>query len=357
LARGIVEGIGRGSAASWEELGTRLLELVSLGSVADRVPLRGENRTAVALGLSVFGKTGRVGIEALRKRLLAGSERDLGPMELVRRSIPLIASGRSANGTNEACELLLSRDLSAARDIIAVLQKRSRDWQTGARIAFERILGKVDREGDDPVIIIVDEETDFYHIGYCASRLRELFGRPAFVIGVRGSGLVGEARGKEGFDLVGCLSQAEEYLEDYGGHKKAAGFSLGRGQLASLVARVRACAEEHPGLAKSRGKLEIDAEVYDGDMSAQLAEILALLRPFGEGNREPILLARQVELGRQGSRCFLETGAGRIMFIDESRGSDWLDLTGKPLQLDIVFTLGDDDQLKLIDSRPSLFNR
>ncbi|KPJ54151.1 hypothetical protein AMJ39_01760 [candidate division TA06 bacterium DG_24] len=355
-AQALVAGADRGPRAEWEQVAPDLLELVLLGSIADRVPLCDENRVAAVLGLKAFEATERIGLQALKHGLKGEEDRDLRAMELVQGSISLIASARSEDGGNDGCELLLTHDSASAGTVVTKLRKESERWHAAARASFDRVLKMLDREIDEPIIILVNEEIPYYLLGHCASRLRKLYMRPAILIGKRGAGLAGEARGPKWFDLMECLATSDELLESWGGHKGAAGFSLSRDRLPAFSDRVRAYAAERIDPVDLQEILRIDIEVGEGELGPDLIKVLAALRPYGEGNPAPLLLARTVDVTSQGPRCVVKAGGDSISLIDERRRSSWTDLSGRPLQLDIVFTLGDSDELLLVDCRPTFLN-
>jgi single-stranded-DNA-specific exonuclease len=347
----------RGDGRRRREVGSRLLELVLLGTIADRVPLRHENRVATVLGLAAFASSRRIGISALKSVQQARVERTLGSTELVQGSISLIASARSSKGKNIGCELLLSADAGAAEAMVAELSRESQHWQAAARAGFDQILAMIDREIDEPLIILVNEEIPYYLLGHCASRLRKLYQRPAIIIGVRGTGLVGEGRAPEGFDLVDCLAQSRDLLDGFGGHKGAAGFSLERDRLGAFTERVRAYAASRLDLCNIEERLQIDAEISTAELGQNVIEVLGAFRPYGEGNRAPHLLLRGVEAAHRGSHCHVDAEGKTVTLVDERKKADWTDLSGNRLRLDIVFTLGDGDELAVVDCRPSRFNR
>lgn len=347
----------RGDEGRRRKVGRRLLELVLLGTIADRVPLRDENRVAAVLGLEAFASSTRIGIAALKRAQQARAERALGTTELVQGSISLIASARSSKGRNIGCELLLSADPGAAEEMVAGLSRESRRWQAAARAGFDQILAMIDREIDEPILILVNEKVPYYLLGHCASRLRKLYLRPAIIIGVRGSGLVGEGRAPKGFDLVECLAHSKDLLDGFGGHKGAAGFSLRRERLGAFTERVRAYAASRLDLSDIEDRLEIDAEISTAQLDQDVIEVLSAFRPYGQGNRAPHLLVRGVEATHRGSRCHVDADGETVALVDERKKADWTDLSGNRLRLDIVFTLSDGDEFVVVDCRPSRFNR
>jgi single-stranded-DNA-specific exonuclease len=271
-----------------------LLTMAALGSIADRVPLVDENRVLVRLGLEQMRRSR---IPAVQAVLEAGevSAEDLTVNRFVSDLLPLFAS---ADG-NAGVDVFLGADLAEARNWTRTLKLECAAWREEARKSLE----KAERVADlsDGIVFVRSAELSLRALGYCASRLKEEYLLPVVVMGRRGDNWVGECRGVEGVNLVELLKASAQYFLDYGGHKKACGFTIPDDKAEVFIADAKLYASIH-----FRGKI---AETRDRqpDATVQLEEITPEFRqltPFGEGNPEPLLFSRDTTLVHRGSRVF-----------------------------------------------------
>lgn len=328
-----------------------LLPLVLFGSVADRVPLKQDNRIFAKFGLLEFSRSRKPGLQVLRETSKFDFEAELGVKEIFKSVIPVLSAGDSQAGRSRALELLISRDEREAGEVAASLLRASQVWLARAREAYSRVLRKVSSPPAG-LLVVVDSCLSPNLLSYCASRLKEQFGRPAVVIGSRGQVAVGEGRAPEGFDLLEAFRACEDLLLDYGGHKPAAGFSLEFSKVREFVERMKRRKEEgEPGHA---GSVLIDEELPLSAVTSELLQEATLLAPFGEANPPPLFLAKRVLMEKvQGGYQASDSGVFlRCKYFE----AEWVDLSGKPIELDIVYQLDRMGELSLRDARPSAFN-
>ena len=274
---------------SWRQ---ESLALVAVGSIADKVPLTGDNRSLVTQGLAAAPGTNRVGLRAaLEEGRLWG--RELSP-EDVRNSLGRLlgrAPGDSP-GTQRALDLLVMRDPDDARALAASLFELQSKWRESAVAAWKKVHKDFERSAaaSSPVIIL-ETEVPIGTAGYVCSRLTEETGRPVIMVGKRSSELVGEARGPVGFNFVDAFATMRELFIGYGGHPRAAGFSMDPSQMPRFRERMDDFTRLNPPAPDPR---RIDAELRLEDTTPELGRELELMRPFGQGNRRAVLLARRV---------------------------------------------------------------
>lgn len=269
------------------------LALVAIGSIADKVPLTGDNRSLVTQGLAAAPGTNRVGLRAaLEEGCLWG--RELSP-EDVRDSLGRLmgrAPGDSP-GTQKALDLLAMRDPDDARALAASLFERQGRWREEAMAAWRTAREDFERDGtavSSPVIIL-ETEVPIGTAGYVASRLTEETGRPVIMLGRRDSELMAEARGPVGFNFVDAFATMRELFIGYGGHPRAAGFSMVPSQMPRFRERMDDFVRSNPPAPDPR---RIDAELRLEETTAELGRELERMRPFGQGNRRAVFLARRV---------------------------------------------------------------
>jgi single-stranded-DNA-specific exonuclease len=267
------------------------LALAAIGSIADKVPLTGDNRAIVTQGLAEAPITDRVG---LRVALEEGRQwgRNLSPAD-VRDSLGRLL-GRApgdAPGTQKALELLLSRDPDEARALAGALHKRQQRWRETATGAWRKLRdGFKSIDGSSPVIVL-ELDVPMGVVGYVASRLTEESGRPVIIVTDRGTESVAEARGPAGFNFVDAFATMRELFIGYGGHPRAAGFSIAAPELPRFRERMEEFARSNPPAPPPR---QLDAELRLQDATPELGRELELMRPFGQANLRALFVARGV---------------------------------------------------------------
>ena len=269
------------------------LALAAVGSIADKVPLTGDNRAIVTQGLAAAPRTDRVGLRAaLEEGRLWG--RELSP-EDVRGSLGRLlgrAPGDSP-GTQKALDLLAMRDPDDARALAAFLFERQEKWRGEALAAWKQVRGDFERDGaaTSSAVIILEGEAPIGTAGYVTSRLTEETGRPVIMITRRSSEIVAEARGPAGFNFVDAFATMRELFIGYGGHPRAAGFSMVSSQVPRFRERMDDFVRSNPPAPTPR---RLDAELRLENATPELGRELERMWPFGQGNRRAAFLARRV---------------------------------------------------------------
>ncbi|HYR96630.1 MAG TPA: single-stranded-DNA-specific exonuclease RecJ [Candidatus Binatus sp.] len=274
----------------------RYLDLVALGTVADVVPLREENRVLVTHGLRVLDRPARPGLIALREAALVetASVRSIG----FRLAPRLNAGGRLADA-RLAVELLTTDNVERARAAAAELEMHNAERRAieDAMVAEAiRAIETSDRKVGARTIVVARDGWHPGVVGIVAARLAERFHRPALVVALDGELGRGSGRSVRGVDLHGAVAECGELLPSFGGHRQAVGFTVPRERVAELAARFEDAVARATTPADLEPLLEIDAEVPLAVVTSALAEALAVLEPHGAGNPEPTLLARAIEV-------------------------------------------------------------
>ena len=266
------------------------LALAAIGSIADKVPMTGDNRSIVTQGLAAAPATDRVGLRvALEEARIWG--RDLSP-EDVRDSLGRLL-GRAPGdtpGTQKALDLLLARNPDEARALAVALVARQRSWRETATSAWRKVRGEFNDESSQPVIVL-EVDVPMGVVGYVASRLTEETGRPVIMVTKRSSESVAEARGPVGFNFVDAFSAMSDLFIGYGGHPRAAGFSMDPSHLSAFKDAMTEFAESHPPTPPPR---QLDAELPFVEASPELGLELEKMWPFGQSNRRALFLSRGV---------------------------------------------------------------
>jgi single-stranded-DNA-specific exonuclease len=289
-AAALYHAVGR----PWE--GERFLDLVALGTVGDLVPLLGENRRLVNLGLSALRKAHRPGLRALIAA--AGVRPEAVDVETIAYGLAprLNAAGRLAHAET-SLQLLLTTEGAQAEELAgrlnALNQERQRQTEQAVALAAE-LLAADDPQGSLPLVFIAHPDIPQGIAGLVASRLVDRRYRPAVVCQTGDGESRASCRSIPEFDIVGALRQQKPLLVRFGGHRLAAGFTVANESLPALKRALL----EHAGEAlmgvELSPTLEIDAEVPLARLRGEEIRWLQAFAPHGQGNPEPTFLSRGV---------------------------------------------------------------
>lgn len=301
------------------EVEASLLDLVALGTVADMMPLLGENRSLVQRGLKVINNTPRVGIEALmlQSDLRAGM---VDATAISFRLAPRLNAAGRLGDAKLAYRLLRTHDATEAHTLAANLNSfndRRRTLTEIAQRAAEAQLAAV--MTDDPAIFIVGSE-HFEHgiVGLVAGRLTDRYYRPAVVMRHEGDEARGSARSIPEFNISHALDEVGHLLVRHGGHQRAAGFTVRRAQLPAFQEALLALADQSlADRATLRPTIEIDAVTSLETINWGVVEQFARLEPTGQENPPPTLLARKVRV-----RGVRTVGAGKHLRLVVDEGAN-----------------------------------
>jgi len=273
------------------------IDLVALGTVADLVPLTGENRKLVSSGLEQLGETTRPGLIALKK--VANVSKPVTVFNVGFHLGPrLNAAGRMDN-PDAALKLLIAKDHYEADKAAETLDNYNRERREIERDistqAVESVRQRFDPE-EDFVIVEGNMEWHLGVIGIVASRVMREFYRPTFILASDGDGWKGSARSIEGFDLAEAMRSCDDLLNDHGGHAMAAGVSVKPGRLDAFRERINEIAKKTITPEMFQPPLKLDAETDLSELTLMHIEEMSQLEPIGQGNSEIQLLVAELTL-------------------------------------------------------------
>lgn len=277
------------------------LDLVALATVADLVPLRGENRALVRRGLEVARRAQRPGLRALMASSSLAPER-LDEGDFAFRLGPRINAAGRLYRADAGVELMLTADEARACEIAAELERANgerRQVELRVLAAAEQSRRALPAElGEAAGLVLAGEDWHPGVVGIVASRMVEKHGRPVVLVAIDAHGRGrGSGRSVPGFDLLGALRACEGPLIRYGGHRAAAGLEIDGGRIAEFrAAFAHHCAAELGGLPMPRAEV-VDAIVGGESLGQDVAEQLRRLAPFGNGNPSVRLLVPGAGLG------------------------------------------------------------
>ena len=273
--------------------------LAALGTIADVVPLLGENRCLAIYGLRGLPSTRHPGLRALLESAgLTGERLDAYHVGFL-LAPRLNASGRMGHA-QLAVELLTDVAADRAKQIAEYLTKQNTHRQKVEREiteqAVEMVLsGGLDRP-DKRVIVLASDRWHGGVIGIVASRLVERFNRPAVLVAFDGDGGQGSCRSIPGFDIREALAACSEHLTSFGGHAMAAGLRVDRKKLEGFTAAMLGYASDHVADEQLSPPLVVDAETTLAGLSYNVVEHIRRLAPFGQGNPPPLLAVRRCKV-------------------------------------------------------------
>lgn len=275
------------------------LDLVAVATVADLVPLEGENRVLTRFGLRVLRQTRNPGIRALLAVCgLTGTRVGAGQVAFVIG--PRINAAGRVGDADEALRLLLTDDPGRAERLAEGLDGHNRRRQEEDRRTLDQALELLEREFDprtDHGVVLASEGWHPGVIGIVASRVVERVHRPTVLVALEGDTGRGSARSIPGFDLYEAVAACASHLERFGGHRQAAGMDLRRDAVAGFrKAFLAAAARRLEGSELLVPRLRIDLELPLGEIGLGLADMLRHLGPHGIGNPRPVFLARGLRI-------------------------------------------------------------
>ena len=283
-------------------------DLAAIGTVADVMPLTGENRCIVHMGLRQIRHTGRPGLSALLRE--AGlAEKPLTSMNIGYTLAPrLNASGRMGCA-QVAAELLLTGDSVRGEELAKALCSLNRERQAiEADIFAESVaLCEAMPAEERSALVLSGEGWHQGVVGIVASRLAEKYSCPAFMICLQDGHGKGSCRSFGGFNLFAALEQCSDLLEGFGGHELAAGFTIAQEQIGTFRERMNRLVRQRTGGEEMVSELDIDAEITDPSvLTLEQVEAMDILEPYGAGNAKPVFSMT----GCTVSSC-TEVGGGR----------------------------------------------
>lgn len=318
------------------------LDLVALGTVADMVPLTGENRYLVKRGLEVLNQSRRVGLQELM--LSAGLE--MGKLDAQDISFSLgprlNASGRLGHGVT-SYELLMTSSREKARELAAMLEAGNAERRRLTTEAFENAREKLAGEdGELPLLVVGDSGYQPGVVGVVAGRLVEEFYRPAVVIHFEEGTARGSARSIPDFDIIAALTECRDLLTRFGGHSQAAGFIMPGSDVDKLRERLQKIAARELADVDLRPALSVDTVIPLSALRGQTYKMIGRLEPYGQANQIPCFLSKKVQVvssravGADGDHLKLKVRDGNVVWDAIAFGLGHRELAS---HLDIVYNL------------------
>jgi single-stranded-DNA-specific exonuclease len=283
-----------------EKLLPSFLKMAAIATIADAVPLKGENRTIAALGLQELKRPAGAGLRALFA--VAGldpASKQLTGFDVAFRLAPRINAAGRMDVASEVIELFTTRDVARATELANKLERLNRERRDTEASALNSIEARLetDLELCEDRLLVVDG--DGWHrgvIGILASRVVERTAKPSIVVSVEDGVAHGSGRSVDGFVLLSAIESCGELFTRFGGHAFAVGFAMPAESLPELKRRLRSYADVHLADREPERVVKILAELPLDRITPVLAGWLRKLEPLGHGNPEPVFVARGARL-------------------------------------------------------------
>jgi single-stranded-DNA-specific exonuclease len=276
----------------------RYLDIVTLGTIADMVPLKGVNRTLIRRGLAELSVSTRPGVVALKK-VASIPDGEVSAGQVGFRLGPRInAAGRVDYGI-KVVELLTTDSPEIASKIAQELDAHNSERRLIEAAVLEQAMAQaaaIMERGSRRSLVLAGEGWHPGVLGIVASRIVEKYHRPTVVIGLTGAVGKGSARSIRGFHMVDGFRHCAAHLEKFGGHEYAGGLSVNTGKLEAFSDAFEECANQVLSEEDLLPMLELDAPLNFGEIGFPLARQLDILKPFGVGNPEPLFVTHGVEI-------------------------------------------------------------
>ncbi len=293
-------------------------DMVCLGTVADVIPLVGENRVFVSRGLKSLASTRRPGIAALISE--CGCEtNNISASTIGFMLAPRINAAGRMGQVDLAVDLFLTQDQDHAKKVAAALCELNRQRQQIESDIYSTAISMLPEGAPPEAIVLADESWHQGVVGIVASRIAEEFACPAFLICLDGSHGKASSRSHGGFNLFASLTELSPLLESYGGHELAAGFTISRENIPEFRRRICQMAAEYYADDTHKTSLDLDCAITPEMLTIPEIESLEVLEPCGSGCPKPVLMMAGLTIER-----IQPVGGGRHMRLRLKKGKTYI---------------------------------
>ncbi len=273
------------------------LDLVAMGTVADLVPLQGDNRILTKFGLELLPESHLPGVKALIKVAGLQDGQKLIPGDISFKLAPRINVSGRISDAHLPLKMLLSEQFSEAFGWAKELDILNKKRQFIEQQIVEEALGMIDLKDIPAGVVLYSEKWHSGVVGIVAGKLAKQFNRPVVILGREGHVVKGSARGTGLFNLVGILTKCKDLLETWGGHPQAVGVSLLPENLEAFRAQFSLAVTKQGGTSEHTDiELPISRTLSVDDVTMQLFDEMEVMQPFGIGNPQPVFVIEHVIL-------------------------------------------------------------
>jgi single-stranded-DNA-specific exonuclease len=340
----LIQAFAMQNGITWDKL-QPLLDLLAVSIASDIVPITGENRTLMHLGLKQLNSAPSMGLKAIME-LCDLTNTQVSTSDIVFKIGPRInASGRMSSG-REAVELLIAGNIELAREKgknIDEYNQLRKDLDKQATEEARKYIDATPKDERTSSIVVYNQDWNKGVIGIVASRLSEHYYKPAVVLTLSNGFATGSARSILGFDLYKAIDSCRDLLENFGGHTYAAGLTLRLENIAEFKERFQQYVEQNLHAEQQVPQIDIDTELHFAEITHNFFCTLQQFAPFGPDNNKPVFVTYNVVDHQK--RCRLVGQGNKHIKLDVR------DLTGGPAMSGIAFNANDAEHtIKYINS-------
>ena len=272
----------------------KYLDIVCIGTISDIVPLISENRVIAKLGLKLIAQTKNIGLKTL---IQESGYKSIDSGMISFGIAPRINACGRMGYQEEALKLFLTNNIQEAREITTKLNRYNSKRQEKEKQIFEQAIKAIEKEDINKISSIVIAGENWHHgvIGIVASKITEKFFKPTILVCIENNMGKGSGRSVPGFDLHGALVSSSKYLEKYGGHEMAVGLTLKKENFKNFKNTFEKIAEQS-NIKELVPVIKLDGELGLKDINKDLVKELKLLEPYGEKNRTPIFVYKNLKI-------------------------------------------------------------
>ncbi len=340
------------------------IDLVGIATIADIMPLIDENRIFVKYALEEINSNPRPGIEELKR--VSGIKKEIDETKIAYILAPRLNAAGRMGSAHTAFDLITSDNLKEARALARNLERKNKERQNINQRVYKEVINIIENNNmqDDPVIVVHSEEWHEGVIGIVASKVVSKYKKPAVIISTKDGKGKGSARSTGGFDIFSSMEKIKDIMIAFGGHKFATGFTIKEEHIEYLKDHLH---KEINETQISNDAIDIDAIVEEDDLNWHTYRMIEQMKPFGFGNRKPILLWQNVPIKGypriyKDKHLSFNAGKNNINVIGFNMAEKEEIIMKNNFTVDIVFYIDKNDlykervQLKLIDIKPSYGN-
>ncbi|GBE17170.1 single-stranded-DNA-specific exonuclease RecJ [bacterium BMS3Abin15] len=276
-----------------------MLDIVAIGTVADCVPLLGENRIFVKYGLIVLSKTRKIGLQEIfnTARLKIDENNVPDTYNISFQIAPRINAAGRVDHANTAYDLIMEKSQDQAKKLASELESNNQNRQkmTTATVKDVKILAEKDFK-DEKFIFAVGEDFPIGIVGLVAGKIADAFNKPTAVIRKEEKESQGSFRSIPQLNIIEAIEKCSEYLIKFGGHPQAAGIKIANENLEKFHKKLSSVIESELEGVDLTPEIEIDAEIKAKDIGIDLVEALDKIEPFGVGNKKPVFLSKDLSV-------------------------------------------------------------
>ena len=275
----------------------KLFDLIAIGTVADMMPLVGENRVLVKKGLGALNKTSRPGLKKLIEIAGINKDKKIDAWNIGFQIGPRLNAAGRMDTAHDAFHLLITRDSKEATRLAQELNQKNIERQRQTEEMMQEIEAQIDKDGE--ILIGISTDKNPWNegiVGLASGRITEKYYRPSLIITKNGNDYKGSGRSIEELNIIEVIEEVSDLLEKYGGHVGACGFSLKKENLDNFLDKIKKIVKEKLAGKDLKPKIIIEKELNLEDVNEKTIEQINSFSPFGQDNERPKFMSKNCQV-------------------------------------------------------------